>query len=199
MTRSQLPVLQRALSAHEATPTSRTAAHLADAPFRFGPPEHHAQPVPRPEGPGAHWTPAETLCELRIRGAKVVETTLGLRVRHAHRLPEVAAAVRAHADTVRLWLRLGRPAPEAGWDDGVALQAAWRRERFAAPLAPVALREGVTVADWPRFVGQLEAAYAEGPTGPLADAVRRDLGDLFDRYAWVAEEPVRRPARALAA
>ena len=110
MTRSQLPVLQRALSAHEATPTSRTAAHLADAPFRFGPPEHHAQPVPRPEGPGAHWTPAETLCELRLRGVKVVETTLGLRVRHAHRLPEVAAAVRAHADVVRLWLRLGRPA-----------------------------------------------------------------------------------------
>ena len=34
---------------------------------------------------------------------------------------------------------------------------------------------------------------------PLADAVRRDLGDLFARYAWLAEKPARRPARALAA
>ena len=198
MTRSQ-PVLQRALSAHEATPTSRTAAHLADAPFRFGPPETHAPLTPRPMGPGTDWTLAETLRELRLRGAKVVETTLGLRVRHAHRMPEVAAAVRTHADAVRLWLRLGRPAPEAGWDDVVTLQAAWRRERFAHPLAPVALRTGVTVADWPRFVAHLEAAYAGGPTGPLADAVRRDLGDLFARYAWLAEKPARRPARALAA
>ena len=31
------------------------------------------------------------------------------------------------------------------------------------------------------------------------DAVRRDLGDLFARYAWLAEKPARRPARALAA
>ena len=61
------------------------------------------------------------------------------------------------------------------------------------------LRPGVTVTDWPRYVASLDAALAEGPSGPLADATRRDLAALFERYAQSVQRPVRRRARKLAA
>lgn len=198
MTRTLPPVLDRSLSAHESDPTSRSASHLADAPFRFGPDAPQVA-APRPTGPGADWSLAETLCELRLRNAQVAVSTVGLRVRHAHRMPEVAAAVQAHAAPVRLWLDLGRPAPEAGWDDETALRASWLRTQFGTPAEPTMLRPGVTVSNWPRFASGLESALSKGPTGPLADSARRDLGDLFTRYALAEARPPVRRRRALAA
>ncbi|WP_420457448.1 hypothetical protein [Rubrivirga sp.] len=197
MTRSHVPALQRALSAHEAAPTARMGAHLADYSFRF---DTDAPPTsaPRPTGPGTGWTLAETLRELRLRNTGVVPTTRGLRVRHAHRVPELAAAVRTHADAVGLWLDLGRPAPTGGWDDEVAFQAAWLDARLGTPPTPLALRPGVAVTDWARFRASVGGALAQGPDAPSAATLRRDLADLFAGHARFGVRPVprRRPARA---
>ena len=176
-----LPALDRALSAHEADPTSRAGAHLADHSFRF---DVHAPtwPVPRPR-PGEPWTLAQTLQEVRIRNAAVVRTSRGLRVRHAHLMADLARSVEAHADAVGLWLDLGRPEPAHGWDDETALRLGWLRERLGSPQTPVALRPGVAVVDWPAFVGSVEGRYAQGPAAPCADGLRRDLEDLFAAQA----------------
>ncbi len=198
MTRSQIPALQRALSAYEAAPTTRSGAHLADYSFRFDA-DALPTPSPRPTGPGSAWTLAETLAELRLRDTGVVDTTRGLRVRHAHRVPEVAAAVHAHADAVRLWLDLGRPAPTGGWDDEVALQAAWLDARLGTPPTPVALRPGVSVTDWARFRHSVDGALAQGPDAPSAAVVRRDLADLYAGHARLGVRPVQRRRTARAA
>ena len=197
MSRSPVPALQRAFDAFEAAPTDRSGAHLADHSFRFDA-DAPSAPVARPQGPGDGWTLPETLQELRFRNARVIRTTRGLRVRHAHRMLEVSAAVRRHADAVGLWLDLDRPARPDGWDDEVALQAAWLRARLGSPQTPLALRPGVAVTDWPRFLASVEGRLDEGPEAPCADGLRRDLGDLFERYARpdVRALPVRRPARA---
>ena len=197
MTRSQTPVLHRALDAFEAAPTDRSRAHLADYSFRFDA-DAPRVPAPRPTGPGETWTLAQTLQELRFRNARVVRTTRGLRVRHAHRMLDVSAAVRRHADAVGLWLDLDRPARTDGWDDEVALWATWFRDRLASPQTPLELRPGVAVTDWPRFVASVEGRLAEGPDAPCADGLRRDLADLFGRYARPDVRPFvgRAPARA---
>lgn len=197
MTRSSVPALQRALDTFEAAPTDRTLAHLADYSFRFD----AAAPRPavdRPTGSGEAWTLAQTLQEIRYRNARLVRTTRGLRVRHAHRMLELSAAVRRHAEAVGLWLDLDQPAPAHGWDDEVALQAAWLRARLAAPRTPLVLRPGVSVTDWPTFRGSVEGRLAEGPDAPCAEGLRRDLRDLYERYARTDVRPFvpRAPAKA---
>ena len=175
--------IQAALEVHDAAPASRRSEHLADYSFRFdegaAPPPY---PVERPRA-GEAWSLAQTLQEVRLRRAVVVEGSAGLRVRHAHLLADLARAVAEHEGAVRLWLALGAGAPEGGWDDAMGLHLRWLRERFRPARGPVPLRPGVSVTDWPRFVASVEGRAAEGPAGPSADGLRRDLADLFARHA----------------
>ncbi len=193
------PAVAHALDAHVAAPADRSNAHLADYSFRFDV-SAPTGPAPRPtaDAPGETWTLAQTLQEIRIRQTNIARTTRGLRVRHAHRVSALAAAVARHAAAVELWLALGRPEPSRGWDDEVALQRAWFRDRLAGDAAALALRPGVTVTDPARFFASVEGRFSEGPDAPTADGLRRDLADLFDRHARPALTPVttRRPARA---
>ncbi len=165
MTRSQTPALQRALSAHEAAPTARTGAPPRGllVPLRRGRSGGGRHPARRsgrrPGRSPRRWRAPPT------QRTGVVPTTRGLRVRHAHRVPEVAAAVRRHADAVRLWLDLGRPAPSEGWDDEVAVQAGWLAARFAAPAGarrPASRRLRHRLAPVPR-VGR-RPAWPRAPT-----------------------------------
>lgn len=188
-----------AVAAHESRPTSRHLEHLADYSFRF---DADAAPppalLPRP-AEGEAWPLALTLQEVRLGRARVVEGSRGLRVRHAHIVPGLAAAVERHAPTVRLWLRLGGPdADRGGWDDLTWLHAQWLEREFAPPRGPVALRPGVSVTDWPRFRASVADRLGAGPDAPCADGLRRDLADLFGRHA-VLSPPApaeRLPARA---
>ncbi|MDT0630423.1 hypothetical protein [Rubrivirga litoralis] len=166
----------------EAAPTSRHAEHLAEYSFQFdveaARPPH---PVRRP-AEGERWTLAQTLQEVRLRSVDVVEAVGGLRVRHAHRLPALAAAVREHQRAVRLWLRLGAGAPARGWDDETWLRWTWLRS--APPLPhPAALRPGVSVTDWSQFMISVADQIAAGPEAPTAAGLRRDLADLFAAHA----------------
>ncbi|WP_412067712.1 hypothetical protein [Rubrivirga sp. IMCC43871] len=190
------PVLDRALAAHEAA-TDRSGAHLADADFRFAAPPV-GQTSARPNGlPGAEWTLAQTLGEIGIRRVRVVRSTRGLKVRHAHRLPDLVAAVRNHALAVGLWLDLGQPAPFEGWDPATALRLTWLRERLGDPSGLV-LRPAETISDGDRFLASVVSRIDAGPSAPCAASVRRDLADLFDRHARTTATPVlgRIPARA---
>ena len=179
------------------TPDTARAGHLAGYSFQFdAEAARPAYPVQRPRD-GERWTLAQTLQEVRLRGVEVVEAVGGLRVRHAHRLPALAAAVREHERGVRLWLRLGVGAPARGWDDETWLQWTWLRS--GVDLAePVALRPGVSVTDWDRFVLSAADRIAAGPDAPCADGLRRDLSDLFAVHAVLGAPSVAawRPARA---
>lgn len=192
-------VVEAALAARDEAPASRERAHLADYSFRFdaGAAEPHA--VPRPRG-GAPWTLAQTLQEIRLRRASLSVTSRGLRLRHAHLLPDLAVAVRRHEPAVRLWLDLGLHAetPAEGWDDETALHAHWLRARFEPGREAVELRPGVSVTDWPQFVASVEDRLGAGAGAPCADSVRRDLADLFARHAVLEAAPFvgRAPARA---
>ena len=196
--RSLVPAFDAAVLAHDRDPASRRAEHLAEYSFRFDDCTA-ASPfaVPRPMGDGP-WTLAQTLQEIRLRGASVIESTRGLRVRHAHRLPGLAQAVRLHEDAVRLWLSLGQPVPRQGWDDETELHRLWMSERLAASSQPVLLRPGVSITDWARFATSVHERAEAGPDAPCASGLRRDLADLFSRYAVLGPQPQaeRRPARA---
>ena len=178
MTATDLPAPPVSLAP---SPTPR-AEHLAEYSFQFdveaARPPH---PVRRPRE-GERWTLAQTLQEVRLRGVEVVEAVGGLRVRHAHRLPALVAAVREHERSVRLWLRLGGGAPARGWDDETWLRWTWLRSG-PEPALPAALRPGVSVTDWERFVVSVADRIAAGPEAPCADGLRRDLADLFAAHA----------------
>jgi len=183
--------LRLALDAHERAPADRSGAHLAEHSFRFDT-EAPTAATPRPRD-GEAWTLAQTLQEIRLRGAEVARSTRGLRVRHAHLVPGLAAAVRAHEPTVRLWLDLGAPTPPLGWDDETTLKMRWLELRLGDRQPPVELRPGVAVTDWARFRASVEGRFGEGPLAPCADGLRRDLGDLFDRHAVTDGRVVARP------
>lgn len=182
----------------DAPPPGRHAEHLAEYSFQFDAeavrPPH---PTQRPRD-GERWTLGQTLQEIRLRSITVVEAVGGLRVRHAHRLPALAAAVREHERGVRLWLRLGAGAPARGWEDELWLQWTWLRSGPAPPV-PVTLRPGVAVTDWDRFVLSVADRVAAGPNAPTADGLRRDLGDLFASHAALDARPVASWRRARAA
>ena len=181
----------------EPAPSDGRSEHLAEYSFQFDsaavrPP----RPVERPRD-GERWTLAQTIQEVRLRSVEVVEAVGGLRVRHAHRLPALVAAVREHERGVRLWVRLGGGAPARGWDDETWLQWTWLRSG-PRPASPVPLRPGVSVTDWDRFVTSVADRIAAGPEAPCADGLRRDLGDLFTAHAVLDARPraAWRPARA---
>ena len=184
------PAIDRALRVHAERPDARDAAHLADYSFRFD--RVAAERAALPDR-GRDWTLAQTLAELRRRAATVTPTSRGLRLAHAHRMPELAEAVGRHHRAVRAWLDLGgRAAPALGWDDETDFLARWFDAR-PAPDGPVALRPGVAVTDWPRFGASVADRFAAGPSAPCADGLRRDLRDLF-----AADEPVRlRPVQTV--
>ena len=190
------PAVQAALVARDAAPTSRSAEHLADYSFRFDVAAADPCAVPRPRG-GGPWTLAQTLQEIRLRDASVAVSTGGLRLRHAHLLPDLAVALRRHEPQVRLWLDLGRPALD-GWDDEVALHVGWMSTRFAPQREAVALRPGVSVTNWPRFAASVYDRLGAGPEAPCAHGLRRDLADLFACHAVLdpTAEMRRVPARA---
>lgn len=163
-------------------PSSREAAHLAEYSFQFDEAAvRPAHPVERPRQ-GERWTLAQTLLEIRLRQTEVIEAVGGLRVRHAHRLPALVAAVREHERALRLWLRLGRAVPARGWDDETWLQWTWLRSG-PRPALPVSLRPGIAVTDWDRFVTSVADRIVAGPDAPCAAGLRRDLGDLFASHA----------------
>ncbi len=188
-------VLSQALQAHDRQPGSRSGQHLAEYSFQFD----TAAPV-RPSLPasGMEWTAAQTLAECRRRGARIDRSSRGLRLRHAHRLPQLAVAVARHERVVGAWLDLGgASAPEHGWDDETDLLVRHLRQRGAQERG-VELRPGVTVTDWSRFAESVEGRFAEGPDAPCADGLVRDLRDAFAQTeaATVRRMPVRRQARA---
>ena len=177
--------LTRAFDAER--PDAHSAAHLSDYSFRFD--ETAASRAALPDN-GRDWTLAQTLAELRRRGTTVTPTSRGLRVAHAHRVPQLAEAVGRHERGVRAWLDLGeRAAPPLGWDDETDMLVRWFDSR-PLPAGAVALRPGVAVTDWARFRASVAGRFAAGPDAPCADGLRRDLSDLFARA-----EPARvRPA-----
>ena len=125
---------------------------------------------------------AQTLQEIRLRGVTVRRGSRGLKVRHAHRLSALAAAVAAYEPAVGVWLDLGgADAPAHGWDDATALHVRWLRT--ARPETPVALRPGERITDWDRFVASAEDRFAEGPDAVTAPTLQRDLATLFERFA----------------
>lgn len=181
MTATDRPARPVPPAASEAGPAPR-ADHLAEYSFQFDEAAvRPAHPVGRPRD-GERWTLAQTLQEIRLRRTEVVEAVGGLRVRHAHRLPALVAAVREHERAVRLWLRLGAGAPARGWDDETWLQWTWLRSGHG-PAVPVELRPGVSVTDWDRFVTSVADRVAAGPDAPTAEGLRRDLSDLFAGHA----------------
>ena len=181
MTASDLPA-PLAAAWSSTTPDAACADHLTGYSFQFdSAAARPAYPVQRPAD-GEQWTLAQTLQEVRLRGVRVVEAVGGLRVRHAHRLPALAAAVRDHERGVRLWLRLGGGVPARGWDDETWLQWTWLRSGPDV-TAPVVLRAGVSVTDWDRFVLSVADRITAGPDAPCADGLRRDLSDLFAAHA----------------
>ena len=181
--------------AFASVPADRSGAHLADFAFRFAPaPPRPA--VPRP-AEGEAWTLAQTLQELRLRNARLRETSRGLRVLHAHRLPALAEAVGRHETAVRVWRQSGAGAPRHGWDDATDLAARWL-EGFE-PDGPVEVRPGETVTDWPTFAASVAGRFAEGPDAVAAPTLRRDLAALFERFARPAESAFVPRRRALVA
>ena len=188
--------LVRALDQHDRQPDSESGRHLAGYSFRFDAAAAALQALP--EG-GRDWTLAQTLAELRRRGTTVAVTSRGLRVAHAHRVPQLAEAVGRHERGVRAWVELGgRAAPPLGWDDETDLLVRWLDAR-PAPPGVVALRPGVSVTDWPRFRASVAGRFAEGPGAPCADGLRRDLRDLFAGAEPARVRPVRRAVRSRAA
>ncbi|MEL6615037.1 MAG: hypothetical protein AAFQ43_04835 [Bacteroidota bacterium] len=176
----------RAVAAHDAAPRSESGRALAGLPLRFGAPAPEAPPV-RPAS-GGDWTLAETLGEIERRGARLAMSSRGVKLRHAHRMPDLARNVRRHARALAVWLSLrgeAVPAPfdARGWDPAVRLQAAWFALRFEAPPTPFALRPGERCVDVSLLRAGLAGRLAAGPLAASADRLRSELGALFERYA----------------
>ncbi|MEM6327785.1 MAG: hypothetical protein AAF791_11765, partial [Bacteroidota bacterium] len=101
----------RAVAAHNADPHSQTGRALDGLPLRLteAAPETRHRPTP-----GGAWTLDETISEIERRGARLAQTSRGLRVRHAHRLPDLARNVARHERALTVWLSLREvpvPAP----------------------------------------------------------------------------------------
>ena len=194
--------MDRAVSAHDADPTNTDGRGLAELAFRFAPAEVQAPRVPQP---GALWTLAETLAEIQRRGARLVHTSRGLRLRHAHRMIDLARNVAHHERALAVWVQLRDQAPLApfdapSWDPAVRLHAAWFALAFEMPPTPFAIRPGETVVDASLLRAGIAGRLAAGPEAPSAPRLRADLAALFERYAPVVqthhqpEAPLRRAA-----
>lgn len=192
--------IDRAVAAHDADPLSESGRALAGLPLRFA-----TEPeAVRLSAPGADWTLAETIGEIERRGARLVMTSRGLRVRHANRLPDLARNVARHERALAVRLRLrtaSAPAPfdAPAWDPAVRLHAAWFALAFEAPPAPFALRPGETCVDASLLRAGIAGRLAAGPEAPSAARLRSELAVLFERYAPpVQTAPVATPRRLAA-
>jgi len=190
-----------------ADPADRSGAHLADFPLRMGSEAPALPAVARPL-PGAEWTLAQTLQEVRLGRVALVESSRGVRPRHGHLVtPELARAVARFAGPLRVWLRLGvgngrvpTPWRAETWDDAVRLHASWFGLVFDPPVLPLTLRAGERVQDWGRYRDGVAARLAAGPTAPGAERLAADLAALYTRFAAPAERVfVPTPTPAIAA
>lgn len=208
--------LDAATAAHDADPLGRDRAHLAEYSFRFDTAAVCEPDADTPETPARTWTLAETLQEIRRRGAGLRLGSAGIRLAHAHRLPELARAVQRHAGPLTTWVRLGldredaRPTRRTGmravpfgateWDDATRLRAAWFVRMFEAPGGRIALRPGVALTDLAVFRASVAGRLAAGPASAGADGLRADLADLYAQFGAAAERlAVPEPQRARAA
>ncbi len=181
--------------------TTAPATHLADFAFRFGvAPDEMPAPFAPPTGDA--WTLAETLGEIARRGATLRQTSSGVRLLHAHAMPELARHVARHAGALAVWLRLGgdegtRDAAP-GWPADARLHAAWFLRVFEAPALPLRLAPGVVVRDADAFRSAVAARLALGAAAPGAGALATTLASLFARFA-TAGTPAAHVSYALAA
>jgi hypothetical protein len=194
MSPARLRTLDTAAAAHDADPAGRSGAHLSGYSFRFDtaavmPDEAPAAPV------GREWTLGETLAEVARRDATLRLGSGGVRLAHAHRLPDLARAVARHAGPLAVWLRLGLdrdaaqrvPFGATAWDAVTRLHAAWFVRLFEAPPGRLALRPGVSVTDLDAFRASVAGRLAAGPDAAGADGLRADLGALYERFGAEAE------------
>lgn len=194
-------LLGRVVAAHDADPYSESGRALAGLPLRFGSGDVEAPRLPMP---GTDWTLAETLDEIRRRGARLVQTSRGLRLRHAHRLADLARNVARHERALTVWLGLrglpvAAPFDATEWDADVRLYAAWFALDFEAPPTPFALRPGETCVDASLLRAGLAGRLAAGPGAPSAARLRSDLTALFEQYAPAVHRAPVAPPRRLAA
>lgn len=209
--------LDAAAAAHDADPLGRRGAHLTEYSFRFDTAavrEDDAVDV-SPETPARTWTLGDTLDEIRRRGATLNLGSAGLRLAHAHRLPELARAVATHAQALTTWVRLGldRETPGAAavsglrrvpfgateWDEATRLRAAWFVRMFRAPGGRIVLRPGVAITDYETFRASVAGRLAAGPASAGADGLRADLSDLYAQFGATERAVVAAPRRARAA
>ncbi|MEM1056196.1 MAG: hypothetical protein AAGI52_11765 [Bacteroidota bacterium] len=193
-------VIDRAVAAHDAAPHRQDGRALAGLPLRLGSEVARMPVLPKPD---TDWTLAETLGEIQRRGTKLVQTSRGLRVRHAHRLLDLARNVGRHERALTVWLgfrSLPVPAPfdAPAWDPGVRLYAAWFALDFEAPPTPFALRPGETCVDASLLRAGIAGRLAAGPEAPSAARLRAELAGLFERYAATGTAPILSPMRLAA-
>ena len=206
--------LDAARAAHDADPFGRHGAHLAGYSFRFDTAAVSEPDDAVTDASARTWTLGETLAELQRRGATLRLGSTGLRLAHAHRLPDLSRAVARHAGPLTTWVRLGLDRETAGppaglrvvpfgataWDDVTRLHAAWFVRLFDAPVRRIALRPGVAITDLPAFRASVAGRLAAGPDAAGADGLRADLRDLYAQFGAAAERlVVPEPHRALAA
>ena len=193
--------VDRAVAAHDAAPYSETGRALDGFALRG---ERPALEAPSPPAPGSDWTLAETIAEAERRGAKLVVASSGIKVRHAHRLPDLARNAARHARALTVWLhlrgeRVPPPFDAPAWDGAVRLHAAWFALGFEAPPVPFPLRPGETCVDASLLRAGIAGRLAAGPLAPSADRLRGELAALFARFAPEAQtEPVTVPQRRAA-
>ncbi len=187
--------LDAAFAAHDADPLGTDGAHLAGYSFRF---DTDAEVDTESSAPAStrDWSLAETLAEVRRRGATLRLGSLGVRLSHANRLPALARAVARHDAALCVWVTLDidAVAPARGglravpfgataWDDATRLHAAWFVRLFTPPTARITLRPGVAVTDLAAFRASVAGRLAAGPDAAGADGLRTDLAALFERFA----------------
>ena len=188
--------LDAAFAAHDADPLGTDGAHLAGYSFRFDTDAEPAEAEPEAPASAREWTLAETLAEIRRRGATLRVGSLGVRLSHAHRLPALARAVARHDAALRVWVRLdidaaaparrglrAVPFGATAWDDATRLHAAWFVRLFTPPAGRIVLRPGVAVTDLAAFRASVAGRLAAGPDAAGADGLRADLAALFAQFA----------------
>ncbi|HEX8386312.1 MAG TPA: hypothetical protein VF576_09015, partial [Rubricoccaceae bacterium] len=197
MSPARLRALDAASAANNGAPLGRSGAHLAGYSFQFDSAAVAPDEAARPSA-SAEWTLSETLDEVERRGATLRLGSGGVRLAHAHRLPDLARAVARHEGPLAVWLRLGldrdevQPVPfgATAWDAETRLRAAWFVRLFEAPPGRLAHRPGVSVTDLPAFRASIAGRLAAGPDAAGADGLRADLASLYERFGAAAERTV---------
>ncbi|MFN3596658.1 MAG: hypothetical protein ACK41D_05240 [Rubricoccaceae bacterium] len=144
---------------------------------------------------GARAAPPETPLDallgfLAAHPDRLVQSSDGLRLRHAHCVPALAAALSEHSEAVALWYRL-RDTPAAhvaarlchpGWSAATRLHALWFVGAFAPPPASWMLDGARRVHDVARYRASVAERLAAGPDVAGACGVADELALLFARY-----------------